>query len=340
MAPPIPYIEAVPGPPFIFLLLNLFTFFFHLIAMNLLLGGNLLLCFDSKLKEFISLTNGSKLIPVVFAFTVNLGIAPLLFLQVLYGHFFYTSSILMAWFWIALIPILIAAYYSVYILTNSSRFYLNKPILISISLLILWVAFLFCNNMTAMISPENFINYFHNQKGTLLNLKERMLWPRYLHFVVASLAITYLFVAFWAHFKKEELKGNFLRKFSNLTFVQLLIGLWLLFSLNSEVLGRLFSSPDFIIIFLIGSLCGVVSLIEARRNNLKGSILFTILALLSMVIVRHYVRSSYLAPYFKLGDLTKEPQPFNLFLFLAVFFIGFLVVGWLMKIGFSGARSR
>ncbi len=49
------------------------------------------------------------MLPLVIAFAVNFGVAPLLFLQVLYGHFIYTSSILMGIFWISIIPALIIA---------------------------------------------------------------------------------------------------------------------------------------------------------------------------------------------------------------------------------------
>lgn len=55
------------------------------------------------------------LMNALVAFTVNFGVAPLLFVQVLYGHLFYASSILMAVFWLAVIPLLIAAYYAAYL---------------------------------------------------------------------------------------------------------------------------------------------------------------------------------------------------------------------------------
>jgi len=45
----------------------------------------------------------------------HLGVAPLLFLQVLYGRLFFTSSILMAGFWLAVVPLLIVAYYCAYV---------------------------------------------------------------------------------------------------------------------------------------------------------------------------------------------------------------------------------
>ena len=46
--------------------------------------------------------------------TVNLGIPPLLFLQTLFGQFLYSSSILMAVFWLSVVPVLIVAYYAAY----------------------------------------------------------------------------------------------------------------------------------------------------------------------------------------------------------------------------------
>ena len=55
-------------------------------------------------------------LPVAIAATVTLGVAPLLFVQVLYGRLFFTSSILMAWFWLAIVPLVILAYYGAYLL--------------------------------------------------------------------------------------------------------------------------------------------------------------------------------------------------------------------------------
>ena len=56
-----------------------------------------------------------RLLPTVFAFTITLGVAPLLFLQVMYGQFLlYASSILIGVPWLAIIGIVILAYYGVY----------------------------------------------------------------------------------------------------------------------------------------------------------------------------------------------------------------------------------
>ena len=42
--------------------------------------------------------------------------APLLFVQVLYGRLFLTSSVLMAWWWLAVVPLVILAYSGAYLL--------------------------------------------------------------------------------------------------------------------------------------------------------------------------------------------------------------------------------
>ena len=52
--------------------------------------------------------------PIIVAFGVNFGIVPLLFVQLAYYKVFYPATILMAWFWLAIIVLLIPAYYGVY----------------------------------------------------------------------------------------------------------------------------------------------------------------------------------------------------------------------------------
>ena len=52
--------------------------------------------------------------PVIVAFGMNLGIVPLLFVQLAYYKVFYPATILMACFWLGIIVLLIPAYYGVY----------------------------------------------------------------------------------------------------------------------------------------------------------------------------------------------------------------------------------
>ncbi|MDR1141026.1 MAG: hypothetical protein LBL62_04980 [Planctomycetaceae bacterium] len=59
--------------------------------------------------------------PIIMALGINFGIVPLLFLQTTYYKSFYTATILTAWHWIAIIPILIVGYYAIYLAAFSYR---------------------------------------------------------------------------------------------------------------------------------------------------------------------------------------------------------------------------
>ena len=104
----IPTADTIPVHWLWFQVLLIFTFFIHMILMNFLLGGSLLTLWDLFTGKLEKRTTGS--IPTLVALTVNFGVPPLLFVQVLYGHLFYSSSVMLAVPWILVVPILILAY--------------------------------------------------------------------------------------------------------------------------------------------------------------------------------------------------------------------------------------
>ena len=119
LADPLPQ----PAPAWILWALLQLTFFCHLLAMNVVLGGSILALHwrfsrrpDDAEHRAAVVHAFSKALPVAIAAAVTLGVAPLLFVQVLYGRLFLTSSILMAWWWLAVVPLVILAYYGAYLL--------------------------------------------------------------------------------------------------------------------------------------------------------------------------------------------------------------------------------
>ena len=59
--------------------------------------------------------------PVIVALGINFGVVPLLFVQLAYYKVFYPATILMAWHWLAIIGLLIPAYYGVYAYAEGIR---------------------------------------------------------------------------------------------------------------------------------------------------------------------------------------------------------------------------
>ncbi len=115
----IPTADTIPVHWLWFEVLLIFTFFIHMILMNFILGGSLLTVWDLLRGKLEKKASGS--IPTLIALTVNFGVPPLLFVQVLYGHLFYTSSVMVAVPWILVIPVLILAYYGAYLFVKKGR---------------------------------------------------------------------------------------------------------------------------------------------------------------------------------------------------------------------------
>ncbi len=113
---------GLPAPAWLLQSLLVLTLSLHMIPMTVTLGGTLagLWC------EAAAALSGSEshrwlarrlwsILPSVTAFTVTLGVAPLLFVQLLYGKFFYPASILTGWSWFAVVPLLLIGYGALYL---------------------------------------------------------------------------------------------------------------------------------------------------------------------------------------------------------------------------------
>ncbi len=182
----IPPPMALPAPSALLTLLQVLTFFGHLVLVNILLGSVMLAILDRR-AAIPDEKNGVAFMPKTLALAVNFAIAPFLFLQVLYGNYLYTSIILMAVWWLALVPAVMLAYYGLY-LSDSEIPVSRRTVLIPTALLLLAAAFLLTSASTLMQRPDQWLHWFSAPHGMLLNLGDATLFPRYLHIVLASLA--------------------------------------------------------------------------------------------------------------------------------------------------------
>lgn len=349
----IPTADAVPAPPWLFLILGVLTFTLHILIINVALGGSLITLFSrfrsgSNLQTSLHRPVASK-IPVAFALGINLGVAPLLFLQVIYGHLLYTSSILMAVFWILVIPLLIIAYYGAYIHVKNyeSRNTLSRIAIAVSAIILLYIGFIFVNNMTLMAQPEKWTAYFENSSGTILNLAEMTLIPRYLHFVTASIAVAGLFSAIVWRFRRkkdEELSATKIKSglqvFAVATSVQIIIGFWFLLSLPSDFIIR-FMGQNMLatIILFLGIVLSIVALIGGFLNKFLLTLVSFSGLIIAMVITRAHLRSMYLNDFFTLGQLELKPQYDVMILFFVIFAIGLASVGYMVKVALNAKKE-
>ncbi|WP_028585912.1 hypothetical protein [Desulfogranum mediterraneum] len=336
-----------------FQLLLLVTFFMHILLMNVMVGTAFIAAVSHFYRDGGSspaTTAISEKLPFAIAFAVNFGVAPLLFLQVLYGHFIYTSSILMAVFWLWIIAMVIAAYYLAYIY-KYKYLQLNKGRAILtglITLLLLLVGFLFSNNITMMLQPETWARYLERPNGLLLNLADPSLWPRYLHFMCSAVAVGGMAIALFFSYKRHKGESGlqpWIRYgcswFGYATFANFWIGAWFAGSLPRGLITMDSANGVFLLIFLISAIItAVFAVVLALREQVLPACSALLGTLALMVLVRDRLRSAYLQPWFAPDELTVQASYSPLIIFLLFFVFGIALIVWMLRLTWKNLDSE
>jgi len=351
----IPSADTIPAPAWLFLALNILFFTIHILLINVILGGSLITLVSrlkSKDDTLDSRLHGSIAgkLPTAFALGVNMGVAPLLFLQVIYGHLFYASSVLLAVYWILIIPLIILAYYGAYIHIRKydSSAMLSKIAIWISALILLYIGFVFVNNLSLMTQPDRWGAYFENRDGTILNWGDPTLIPRYLHFVAASVAVAGLFMAvIWTSRQKKGAEGAEAKSKSSLlifgyaTIVQIVAGLWYLMIIPREfMLNFMGGNLPATIVFMLGFLAAIGAVATAFANKFRPTLSMLLVTILAMAIMRSQLRAMYLDGKFSLSSLEMTPQYSVMILFFIVLAIGLYAVWYMLKVAFIKKEGR
>lgn len=119
-----------PLPTAFYLVLYLGTMMLHIVPMNYVLAGSSYLALlgvwetarGGVSESHQAIAAGMRdWMPFALSIAITAGVAPLLFLQVLYKEPFYTANLLLLHRWMAILPVLIVAFYLLY-LQKSKRF--------------------------------------------------------------------------------------------------------------------------------------------------------------------------------------------------------------------------
>lgn len=321
----VPPLVTIPAPWGIFEAFLLLTFTAHLLFMNVILGGSIIALVSNGRRRSPT-PSLSRTLPTTLALTVNLGVPPLLFLSVLYGGYLYVASILSAVYWLGLVALAMAAYYLLYIFSYGLKKGVSRtPALALAAALLVCVSFIMSNIMSLLQRPEAWTAYFTTPGGAILNLGDPTFFPRWLHFVTASLAVGGLFIALKnAPAAARQEAGPKARKalglawFNRATMVQIALGVWFLLALPTDVMLLFMGKSG---LHTAVFLAGLAAVAAALSFGLRGRPLPAALAVVATVALmagmRDLVRMAYLAPYFHPEKLTVVPQYGPLAVFLA-----------------------
>ena len=345
----------LPAPPGLLWFLLLLTFALHVLAMNFVLGGSIVAAV-ARLREDddarrLAGAFGS-LMPAAVAAAITLGVAPLLFLQTLYGRLFFTSAVLMAWLWLGIVPVLILAYYGIYWMSfrgkasGARRF---AAVAVAVALLLAAISFVQSTNMTMMLRPEAFAaKYAESGRGLHLNAGDPSFLPRWLHMLFGALAVGGYAVALYGLTKRrdDEEHGRWAMRWGALWFVvptaaNLLTGLWWIGVLPRNVILRFMGRDALASLSLgLGIALGFVTLAmmlmaagSADPAKLVKRSGWTLLATLAfMVIARDGVRQGMLAEAGFAPTAWIEPQWGVLAIFAVLLVAAVATTGWMASL--------
>ncbi|HEY9731045.1 MAG TPA: hypothetical protein V6C89_03985 [Drouetiella sp.] len=367
---PIPNYQPLPLPLPVWLMQTLLVlgFFLHALPMNVILGGGFIcavLFAISKGKQSYQYRAAKALaisLPVFISFAVTQGIVPLLFLQLLYGPAFYTSSIVMAVPWISLLLVVMTSYYLSYITiykvlrkeddASATR---AAMVLLVMAIGFAIVGYVFSNNMTLMLSPQKWLPMYQaSPKGLNLNSSEPTLIPRYLHMLVSSFAVAGMTMGLFGLFvKNDEKYSQWLIKtgsriFVAWTLIQIPVGLWFLKTLPPQFAAKFMGGDNVASLVFAGSmalmvvaLCATcISAQNANRIAFLGGLIANALLILAMIVNRHQLRLFHLQDYVKPDSVPVSTQWDLLAIFLVstVALIFYLV--WLSKLVFRALSPK
>jgi hypothetical protein len=357
----IPAAEALPAAPWVLRVLLDVSFAAHILLVNVMLGLTLLGFVrslggsrngDAPLAPDMAALAGP--IPNATALAVNLGIAPLLFLQALYGQFLYVSSTLMGVYWFAIVPAVMAAYGLSYRQKAASARRSGRGRLLwgLMSLLMLGVSLAQTSNAVLLTGPGLWSGYFGNPSGTLTPWGDPTLIPRWLHFVAASLALGGLALAMagrartrraaskgdpeaMAHGERLEALG--LGWFAWATLAQAVDGLWFLVSLPRPVRLAFLGDDVLATALMVSGLClalatlALATLALAFRGRLMPAAASALATVAAMVAIRDESRNLCLTPYFEVDKLPVRPEYSTLALFLVCLALALTAVAWAVR---------
>ena len=344
----------IPAPVWLMKLLSLVTLALHFAAVMILVGSLVLVIFHSlKGKDAVHHRAAAVLarrLPTTMTFVINLGVPPLLFLQVLYGRAVYTSSVLIAVFWISIIFQLMLAYWLLY----RTQVALEKgkaawiPALISL-IVVFSIGQVYAWNMTLMLRPEVWQEMYANSPQGLQSAKgDPTMAPRLLFVLTGGL----VFGGLWAlvHSTLKHLPDavkTVLAKSGGLMallggVIQLVCGYMVVSSQNEAVRSGLGANPLTNIGMYLTIAGLLVAALIAGFQGFKGKATFLIALIGSVfaflgnagaVIVRDGIRDLTLKP--KGLDVWDRIEASNwsvigVFLLLFVIMIGVII--WLLRV--------
>lgn len=330
----LPDYHFLPAPLWLITILHVVTLTLHFAAMNFLFGGTVVLLFgrmndkwlDPGVKRYV------KLLPAAMAATVTLGVAPLLFVQLVYYQQVYSASIVSAWIWLGIIDAAIVAYYFLYAASfNVDEKPDRLPLFLGISfVLLLFISLVYSTVFSMAERPDLYrALYEGNQSGLVINTDVGSWGLRWLHMLLGAVSVGGFFFGIVGRNSEPAFKLG--KSFFLLgMIVTMVVGLAYLITLGDFMLP--FMRSPAIWALMVSIVLSLGSLHFYFKKKWVGAGLMLSLSLLGMVTIRHMLRLIALEKHFDPATIPVSPQWSVFAVFLACFVVAIGLVWYMLNL--------
>ncbi len=337
----LPDYDVLPAPLWLVTLLHVLTLTLHFAAMGCLFGGMLAL-FAARLPGGLENPNARKLVklfPTLMAATVTLGVAPLLFAQLVYGKVLYSAAIVSGWFWLGVPLAAMLAYACLY----AAAFTKRGPARVRVWLLLALAGLVFVSVTYSSVfslaeRPEAQKTHYAGDTSGMVWLPDVGAWIfRWLHMLTGALTVGGFFLGVLG--RKDEAawsKGKLL--FTLGTGAAFVTGMIYLLTLG-DVLAPFMRSAG-IYSLTVGILAAVVAVPLYLMRKLVGAGVALGLGVMGMVHARHVVRDVRLEGHFDAKAIGVDPQWAVFALFAVCLVIALGAVAWMLRIFFKADAEQ
>jgi hypothetical protein len=311
----LPSYNFLSAPLWLINLLHVLTLSLHLVAMDFLFGG------------------------LATAATVSLGVAPLLFAQIVYHRQLYSAAIVSGWFWLMIIPVVILAYYLLYGAAFSKRPEVTNGRYLSVVLLCLTYVSIVYSSVFSLAENPALINesYAAAQNGWTINPDVGSWLFRWLHMVTGAITIGGFFVG-WVGRNDESMFRAGKTFFTWGMVATSLFGFVYLFTLGDYL--RPFMRTPAIWALTVGIVLSLGALHMFYKKKFVPTVVMLVVSVIMMVYTRHHVRLLHLANQFEPKNLPVQTQWSIFLIFLVLFVVAIAVVWYMLRLFFAGTKSN
>jgi cytochrome c len=311
----------LPLPAEVLALLIVPLFLLHILFVNLTVGGSALAVLYEIVGLYVPRYDRlarviSNTVTVNKSLAVVLGIGPLLLINLLYTTAWYSANTLTGHAWVLLLPMLIVAFLLAYLhkytwdTWRGARKARHIVVGGAAAALFLTIPLIFLTNVNLMLFPER----WREVTGFFASLRVGNVFPRYLHFVCATLAVTALYLAaifrvgrvsleaLGPDFSRAALVRHFYRWTLFVTSAQFLVGPLLLLTLPSNGLSNGVLGVIGLAVIVALAMLVLLQVEVAAPDAEIGRHLWPIVGLFSIVVLgmgqgRHLYRVATLEPF-------------------------------------------